>query len=295
MELWWSNFVCCKARDKSVKDDGEWMEPILPDRRSSDSSATKEEEEEEGKKADATTTKQKQQCDDLKTPSKKSVRWSDGKSNPARWVEPVKEKSIRWADLVDNLPDASIDQISSSNFDEEVIDSVMNSVMRDDYRPRGSMLSMGSLYSEDSVSRALGGFNREGSDYSLSDDDKGYNYNAKTQESWGSLEDDECIPVIVNVSVIGSITSAIRNSISFGLSKESGGEGSSHNGRSSDGDSSGLREEAISRTSSSSEVISQINNADDAPETTPEAPAPPDTSEDEEATQKRRGRNGWSF
>lgn len=159
---------------------------LLYKRHSSDNSAAKNEEE---KKEDAT-----EQREDPKTLLKKekSVCLADAKDDSIRWPEPVEEKSIRcWNDLVYNLPDVSMDQLEgNASFDKEVVDSVMNSIMSDNYKRRNSMATMGSLFSEDSVSRGLGGFRRG------------------SVESWGDLKDDEAIPAIMNVAVIGSVNAA---------------------------------------------------------------------------------------
>ena len=125
----WIKFICCKARDKIAKDDGEWMEPIPPNRRICDNSATE--------------------------PPKGVVKRETGLSSKSTKSRKSR-KTVHWDNVVDNMGEFTLESMNGVRFDREVVDSVENSVMRDDYEPRGSLLSMGSMFSEDSVSRGLG-------------------------------------------------------------------------------------------------------------------------------------------
>mmetsp|Transcript_14423 Transcript_14423/g.31344 ORF Transcript_14423/g.31344 Transcript_14423/m.31344 type:complete len:665 (+) Transcript_14423:298-2292(+) len=110
------------------------------------------------------------------------------KSRASISVDMVKDQmeesrgTIRWADMVDSLDD--IDRLSyldDSKHDEEV----MNSLAASDYMRESELfdtlgrITMGSLYTDDSVSRDLGGFTRYDDDSESSDDDFSSNLGKK--------------------------------------------------------------------------------------------------------------------
>jgi len=124
--------MCCKAPDRSNKrdtDDGEWMEPIcgtstspIPDR--------------DGPGKDNSI--------DNRMRSKKSVvKWTD----LAR--ENISSTDIDGLDLIDDI----------NRGDEELYNAV-NSEDPNNENSVGRLISMGSIFSEDSVSRGLGGFSK---------------------------------------------------------------------------------------------------------------------------------------
>ena len=102
-------------------------------------------------------------------------------------------KTVHWNNIVQNLEEYTLDKLNSERFDEEVVDSVKKSTIA-----RQSIFSMGSLFSEDSVSRELGGFTRSKrasrvSDVSmmtLEDDDEGMMNRRGSVESLDSSSGD---------------------------------------------------------------------------------------------------------
>mmetsp|Transcript_2689 Transcript_2689/g.4144 ORF Transcript_2689/g.4144 Transcript_2689/m.4144 type:complete len:334 (-) Transcript_2689:1158-2159(-) len=74
----------------------------------------------------------------------------------------IDSQKIYWGDMVNNLNDMSLADLDNAEFDDDVFAAVDNASNQRDSELAGTLgrITMGSLFSEDSVSHGLGGFTR---------------------------------------------------------------------------------------------------------------------------------------